>query len=300
MTELAMLNKKPIFIVGLSRGGSSIMLNILRSHPVVCSPRGETSQVFYGKPDEAIVTRLSKILRYMPTLIRQREHLFSPHRYEQRRPLSTRSAAAIDKILFDDKMLALDDTQNRYRAEGVENTMEEIRDSRLLSKSIDGAAFLTPLFASMYPDATFFGLVRNGLAVCEGHVRRGRTATAYGELYARVCGQLLADADRLPNFHLIRYEDLSGNTLDVASRVFKFAKLDADCVTKYRLIVGNEGDEGRLGGTAKQLRWYNPQEFADAIASGIDEEQIRKLSPKHRNDFLSEAGSVMELLGYTT
>ena len=45
------------------------MLHILRSHPDVCSPRGETNQVFYGKPDEPFLTRLSKILRYVPIML---------------------------------------------------------------------------------------------------------------------------------------------------------------------------------------------------------------------------------------
>ncbi len=293
-----MLNKKPIFIVGLSRGGSSIILNIIRSHPDVCSPRGETNQVFYGKPDESFLTRLSKILRYVPIMLRQREHIFSPHSCEERRPLSTRSMTLIDRILFEDKFLATDDTQNRFRAEGVENSVEEIREARILCKSIDGMAFTTPLFASMYPDATFFGLVRNGLAVCEGHIRRGRTASEYGTLYAHVCDRIIADADRIPNFHLIRYEDLTQNTLDTARRIYELADLNGACVKKFRLHVGNEGDPGRTGGTAEQLRWFEPQEFAETITPGVDEEQIRKLSPEDRSDFLKEAGSVMKSLGY--
>ena len=44
-----MLNKRPIFIIGFARGGTNIILNLLRSHPDVCSPRGETDQVFRGK-----------------------------------------------------------------------------------------------------------------------------------------------------------------------------------------------------------------------------------------------------------
>ena len=293
-----MLNKKPIFIVGLSRGGSSIILNVLRSHPGVCSPRGETNQVFYGKPDESLNTRVSKIFRYLPIMIRQREHLFSPHVHRKRRPLSPQNMEAIDRVLFREKLLAIDDTQNRYRAEGVEYTVEEIREARLLCKNLDGLVFTTPLFASMYPDATFFGLVRNGLAVCEAHIRRGISASAYGKLYAHVCGQLATDARRLPNFHVVRYEALTNETIDTAQQIFKLAGLDGNRVEKYRLVVGNEGDQQRTGGTASNLAWYSPQEFAETIATGIDEEQIRRLSPKDRDDFLKEAGNVMEILGY--
>ena len=293
-----MLNKRPIFLVGLSRGGSSILLHALRSHPDVCSPRGETNQVFYGKPDEPLGTRVSKILRYVPVLLLQREHVFSPYRFEDRRPLSRRSMEIVDRVLFREKLLATDDTQNRYRAEGVEYTPEEVRASRILCKNLDGLVFTTHLFASMYPDATFFGLVRNGLAVCEGHVRRGSTAAAYGKLYAHACGRILADAGRVPNFHLVRYEDLASDPLTTMARVFRLAGLDASRVSKFRLVVGNEGQEGRTGGTAGKLRWYTPEEFARTIDPGVDAEQIRKLSARDREAFLAEAGPLIEALGY--
>jgi hypothetical protein len=295
-----MLNKKPIFIVGLSRGGSSILLNILRSHPDVCSPRGETQEVMYGKSNEPLLTRVAKVTRYIPIMLRQREHLFSPHSYHERRPLSPFSISSIDHILFNEKSLATGDTQNRYKAEDVEYTAGEIQEARLLSKNIDGLVFTTPLFADMYPGATFFGLVRNGLAVCEGHIRRGSTASEYGKLYARVCGQLLSDSRRLDNFHLFRYEELTQDTLKTSERIFELADLDSGCVPKFRLVVGNEGDRGRTGGSAVDLRWFSPQEFAETITPGVDEEQIQKLSSRSRDEFLQEAGDILNSLGYAT
>jgi hypothetical protein len=292
------LNRKPIFIVGLSRGGSSILLNLLRSHPEVCSPRGETHEVFYGKPSESLATRLSKAFRYAPIALLQREHLFSPHSCRERKPLTAASMTMIDRVLYREKQLATGTTQNRYRTEGVEYTAQELRDSRVLCKNLDGMAFTSSLFASLYPDATFFGLVRNGLATCEGHVRRGRSAQAYGKLYASVCGRIAADATRLPNFHLLRYEALTRDILATAANLFRLATLDASSVPKFRLVVGNEGNEGRTGGTAEHLRWYTPAQFAELIAPSVDDEQIRKLSPKDREAFLREAGGVMEQLGY--
>lgn len=254
--------------------------------------------MFYGKPDERLTTRLSKVLRYLPIVLRQREHVFSPRNYHKRRRLTTGSMALIDRVLFFDKLRATGVTQNRYRAEGVEYTVEEIRESRLLCKNLNGLVFTTPLFARMYPEATFFGLLRNGLAVCDGHVRRGRPAGAFGKLYARACGQMLADARRLPNFHLVRYEALTRETLDTAGKVFELSRLDGTQVRAFRLVVGHGGDGSRTGGTADQLRWYSPREFEETITSGIDDEQIRHVSQQDRDDFLAEAGSVMEELGY--
>jgi hypothetical protein len=35
-----MLNKKPIIVNGFGRGGTSILMNLLLSHPVVAMPSG--------------------------------------------------------------------------------------------------------------------------------------------------------------------------------------------------------------------------------------------------------------------
>ena len=209
-----------------------------------------------------------------------------------------RSKKEIDRILYFDKLLATDVTQNRYRQEDVEYTESEIAGARLLCKNLDGLAFATPLFAEMYPDATFFGIVRNGLAVCEGHLRRGISARAYGKLYARVCSRILEDSNSIPNFNLIRYEQLTSDTLGTASLMFRLAGLDSSLVKRFRLVVGNEGDENRTGGTADELKWYAPQDFATMISPGVDEAQIGKVSVQDRAAFMKEAGDVMERLGY--
>ena len=162
---MTMLNRRPIFIVGFGRGGSNILLNILRSHPDVCSPRGETQQVFYGKSDESFRTRTAKLLRYAQVAIAQRQDVFSIRNLKPRREFCAFSQRTIDRVLFDDKCQALGQTQNLYKSEAVKYTPEEIRHSRLLCKNLNGLAFLTGEFAKMYPDAMFFGLVRNGFAI---------------------------------------------------------------------------------------------------------------------------------------
>lgn len=290
-----MLNKKPIIIVSLSRGGSSVILNILRSHPDVCSPRGETHEVFAGKNSESYRTRAAKILAYLPVVLLQREHIWSMRNYRPRRPLSARSAKIIDRILYEDKLLATDDTQNRFRKRGVEYTQDEIRAARLLCKNVDALAFVTPLLAGIYPDAVFLGLVRNGLASCEGHVRRGKSAAEYGRLYSQVCGRIADDEERMRNFHLLRYETLTSDVLAAASDLYELSNLDSSRVSEFRLVVG---DNGRTGGEAERLAWYTPAEFSSIITPSLDEEQSNKLSTRDRDAFLREAGSAMERLGY--
>ena len=131
-----MLNKKPIFIVGFAYGGSNILLNLLRTHPDVCSPRGELNQVFKGKPTESKATRFMKILRYLPIVFAEGEDIFRHNKWSPRKPLSAATQKRADKILFDEKLRARGVSQNLYQYEDVKYTDEAIRQSRLLSKNL--------------------------------------------------------------------------------------------------------------------------------------------------------------------
>jgi hypothetical protein len=160
-----MLNKKPVFIVAFAYGGSNLLLNMLRSHPDLCSPRGELNEVFKGKLDEPLSTRLAKAARYLPCVIAERADIFGFNDWEPRRPFKRITQRIVDRVLFDEKLRARAKSQNYYRDENAVYTPQEIAAARLLSKNLGGLIFLTPVFSRMYPDATFFGLVRNGFAV---------------------------------------------------------------------------------------------------------------------------------------
>ena len=96
MTNLK--NKKPIFIVGFARGGSAIMLNILRSHPRVCSPCGETHEVFLGKGRRTIFDTFFRRLDYLPIILSERRNIFSTSDWSKRKLVSDSSSRRIDSI----------------------------------------------------------------------------------------------------------------------------------------------------------------------------------------------------------
>ena len=57
----------PIFILGIQRGGTNQILNILRSHPATSWPQGEFHEVFRPRGLRAERTRaLAKLRRYAP------------------------------------------------------------------------------------------------------------------------------------------------------------------------------------------------------------------------------------------
>lgn len=139
-----MLNRKPIFVGSTSRGGSTIVLNMLASHPDVCTV-GETHQVFKGRPDsEPAWMQVKRSLLYdLPMWLTTQRDFMSP-RLEQPRPVvSERVQRFIDRVLYRDKLRSRIPHFNLYKAPGVEYTREEIKASRMIAKNINGATWLS-------------------------------------------------------------------------------------------------------------------------------------------------------------
>ena len=110
-----MRNRRPIFLVGLSRAGTNLVLNLLRSHPEVCSPRGETHEVFRGKPTEPRGARAAKRLRALPIRLLQGRDPFHAGDWTPRRPWHPLTCRTVDRVLFGEKLRARDDSQNRWK-----------------------------------------------------------------------------------------------------------------------------------------------------------------------------------------
>jgi hypothetical protein len=292
-------NKKPIFIVGFSRGGSSLLLNILRSHPGVCSPRGETQEVFKGKRVESAWTRIKKRLRYLPFVMQQRQDLFSDRNLSTRKPVTPAQAQKIDDIFYKEKVAASDITQNLYKFENKYYSDEEKRRSRLLCKNLNGLAFTTDIFQSIYPDAVFLCLMRNGYAVCEGHLRRSSSVEKVGRLYQIVGQQMISDAVRYKNYHIIKYEDLVLSPEKLVSKIYRLCELEQKRVGKFRLTVRKgQKAQGHAGGEATDLVWYERKEFFMRLSPDFNEKQIKALSSSNKREFLTYAKKVMQHFEY--
>ncbi|TCK19480.1 sulfotransferase family protein [Thiogranum longum] len=303
-----MLNKRPIFILGFQHGGTNIVLNLLRSHPEVCSPRGEIQEVFKGKGfprrfKEPASVVLSKLWNYLPVLAAQRQDVFSLDLWEDRKALSKRAMQCIDKVLFDEKLKARGPTQNCYKSEGVRYTDEEIARSRLLSKNLGGLVCLSNDLARMYPDATFIALVRNGYAMCEGHIRRGVSLAKIAQDYERGCQRIIADSKKIPNYHIFRFEDLLESPRDVFEQIFGYAGLDVGQIRKVRLE--NKKTVGKDGGhtyTYEQdqegLIWYPIEKFMDHFKADVNRNQIERLTRRQIEDISDIAKTSLEYFTY--
>ena len=300
-----MLNQQPIFINALARGGSNIIMNLLLSHPDVCISSGETHKVFKGTKWDSFSRRIKKRVCY-DFLIRflTSQNLMGADFYQERKEISPFLERYIDKILYSGRFTAILKTHNYYKSEDVVYTKEDLEKCRLLTKGLNGISFTAKLFKKMYPDAVFFGLVRNGLAICEGFTRRGVGVERAGEIYKSVVEKIIFNSRELSDYHLVKYEDMVQDPYEFMKKIYTYAKLDVDKVNKVRLqskkIMGTDGKRRSLKGEDRQLFWYNPSELNKIIKPNINKNQIKQLNPEIKNKFLLIAGETMEKLNYTT
>ena len=299
-----MLNRDPIFVNGFSRGGTTILTNLLASHPDVCLI-GETHHVFKGT---SITDRRWDVVRKClcydaPIIVRQRQDFFSPRLIQPRKPLSESTKRWVDAVFYREKLRSDHRLLNRFKSPGIRYTREEIRVSRLLAKNIDGMIYANDVWAEMYPDAVFFGLVRNGLAICEGHVRRGRSATDIGKRYQLLVDKMMEDADRLRRYCLVRFETLLAAPWETLQTAYHHVGLKVRDLKQIRMqsrrVMDAEGNHRLCGTSEWDVVWLRPDEVIPYFRQDVNGNQIRRLSVADRNAFLRQAGRAMEQLGYS-
>lgn len=299
-----MLNRHSIFVNGFSRGGTTILTNLLASHPHV-SLIGETHHVFKGASLTDTKWRIVNkcLLHDAPILVSQAQDFFSPRLIQSRKPLSRWAKRRIDKILYQEKIRSQHPVLNRYKAPEEVYSYEELVSSRMLCKSIDGMIFTTDAWRDMYPDAVFFGLVRNGLAICEGHLRRGRSAQEIGWRYDLLVRKMISDSERDPNYHMIRFEDLVQHPWATLQAAYARAGLDASLVRQIRMqarrVMDGEGNHRLCGKREWELMWLLPNDLDSYLQRDVDANQIKRLSASDRVAFLGQAAEAMQMLGYS-
>lgn len=298
-----MKNKSPVFVVGFTRGGTNILMNMLLSHPDLCKPTGETAQVFKGRREEPLWRILQRRVCYdLPLRIMAGHDLFDSKSLSPRPSVGKTTARLIDSVLHWEKVAARTTAQNKYKFEGVEYKPEEIEKARLLAKNVNGIVFMTDALARMYPDVTFFGLVRDGRAICESHTRRGTTVQRVAQLYRRVARAMVEYQDTYQSFHIIQFEDLVQRPKSVLGFVHEKAGLPHEQVRKIRLQVKErttaEGDRRLDADEDRKVVWYHPDKLDTHFDPSVNDNQIAQLSDSDREDFEDLAGDALADLGY--
>jgi hypothetical protein len=300
-----MKNEDPIFINSFARGGSTILMNLLLSHPKVCSSNGEIQKVFKGTRWDSVGMKIyKKICCDLPIRLIVRQDIFSLRLLKKRKRVPLYARNYIDKILYEGRFKASLATHNLLKDEQTPYTIEELAKCRLLMKGLNGLVFNTQMFSEMYPDATFIALIRNGLALCESYIRRGQSAKQIAEMYNIVINKILENSKYIPNYHIVKFEDMINDPDGFTKKIFKFANLDSKQVKKIRQQTRKTIDEnGRhvltKGSKERQVLWYYPKELKTHMSMKVNYYQIKNLSQHDKKSFLSIAGEAMEKVGYS-
>lgn len=294
-----MLNKAPIFVNGFHRGGTNIAINLVASHPDVCTLRGETHEIFYGKNREPIRKWVHRLF-YLPILTASRQHFFWPYCLGERNQMPRLLMYYVDMLFYCNRLAA---STNRFKTEGTKYPEWRRGDCRLLAKNANGLVFATDLFAEMYPDAAFIALVRNGLALCEGYIRRGFTAEDFGMMYEKVCQRMIHDVGGVDNYYVVRFEDMISDPATFIKEVYKYLGLDVSTVTRFRLqakkSTAKDGTrQYTFGGADRETHWFALDELGHYLRKDVNENQIARLSVQDKRTFLQQAQTSMEYFGY--
>jgi len=298
--DRCMLNRAPIFVNGFSFGGTNMITNLLASHPDVCWLSGETHEVFYSKPRKKMDKWIRKFF-YLPVRISSGRDVFGRECLDERGRLPGLIMRYVDLYFFMDRLLT---DRNEYKSEDVRYLREEVRNCRFLAKNVNGVVLASSQFSQIYPDATFLALVRNGLALCEGYVRRGWTAEDAGRLYETVCRKMIDDSRVIPNYHILKFEDMVLDPAGFLNDIYAYSGLDFAKVQKVRLqakrSMNEDGTRSYTFGGSKdrETHWFTMEELRNYVRKGVNENQIDRLSPQDREAFLKQARGSMEILGY--
>lgn len=305
----------PIFVAAFSRGGSSLVWNLLQSHESIVSPMAETHQLFIGNADDGsnrkrFAIHARHMLRGAGWPHPQHRYgalfanfgLFDPGNYAPRvippsmRPdVRERISAAVAETLRD--------PWHRFKSPDSVYASEELAGARLVGKNINGINCLNPSLAEMYPGAVFVGLMRSGLALCESRVRRGTAGSVdrFAAVYATLATLMVDQARTLPNFRLFRFEDLLANPEKFCAALFGHVGI-ADPPEWIRLKnkghYRRDGAYGPASGSESPYWWFPRAELTEHLSSAVDDAQVRRLSLANRSAFERVAGEVMAALDY--
>ena len=286
---------------GFSFGGTNLLMNLIASHPEVTMLSGETHEIFFSKPNNSLFDKALRRIAYLPVRILTGQHVFGKWCFDERKEIPAALMQYVDLIFYIDKITT---SRNEYKQEGIRYSPAEIRRSRFITKNMNGVVFASKRLSEIYPDATFLSLVRNGLPLCEGYVRRGWKAEDVGRMYQTVCQKMIEDEKSIPHYHIVRFEDMVAEPLAFMKQVYAFADIDLDRVPKVRLqakrSMNKDGTRQYTFGGVKdrEIHWFDTKDMDKFMRKDVNKNQAGQLSPQDVTAFLEAARPSLDHFGY--
>jgi hypothetical protein len=306
------LNKRPIFVNSFARGGSNIIWEILQSHPDACAPIGETDKNIWeeARSNKKAVNILHSVKAGYPLPQIKREQgfwmfnygVFHANNYTERK-FNSFAGKYFDDLLYRWKLKSINHDFDKFKTEDEIYTLDELSNTRVVAKHVNGMIYLVPALMELYPDSIHFGLVRNGLALCESRLRRGtfKEAAKFGILYNEIVEKFFEYEKKYPNFYLLKFEDFLVDPIKFVHDIYDKAGLSYGDDIKVRLkakkhVKADGSHDTSLRENNKY--WINLNDIFEFVNPKINENQIKKLSKEDADSFLKYAGDSMKKLGY--
>lgn len=280
----AAVQNGPIFIVGAPRSGTTLLQYMLRSHPRISLPTGESHFIVPLYREAASFGDLrneENIKRVLDAMYR-------------------RNASFLDTDLhgmeFDAGVLA-----RQLHARGVTTIPQLIRTMMELNangenKHIWGDktpyySLHIPLILKMFPDARILHIIRDGRDCALSMLERGKDLDIHNIFHAASIWKQYVDAGQTAGrmldsgqYYEFRYEDLLLSQLDVVSGICGFLGEDFnESIINYR----------KASGSGKTPLLKQP------IQEGNSEKWKKRMSQRQLRVFESVAGDTLLANGYT-
>ena len=292
-----MKNSNPIFLNCFSRGGSNILWNLFLSHPDVCSPIKETLELFRFDRHNLTIAGGKAIW------LSRQWHLFDQWYLQPRSPVTTAAQQFVDHTLDQWKSKTVADPEMHYKSADATYTIKEVNQARLVAKNNNGLTFLSDMFYQMYPRATFIALIRDPIALYESYKRRkiSRSLADFTVFYAKLAERMFRDSNRLPHYHIIRFEDLLAQPYQMIVQLYEWTGLDLHRLGKVRLKAkahlqadGHHWSRFREG----HHFWFELDQLHAILESNINHYQADNLVTEEKSQLMRSLGELRERLGY--
>ena len=293
----------PIFLLGIQRGGTNQVLNLLRSHPATCWPQGELHEIFRprGLRAEGPLRALRKLRRYAPILL-ARGDVLDPDRPPRRPdPLAGAPGRAL-RTAVEASAAANRGAVAAYKAALAERGLIDpaAAADRLVTKAMNYGLALVPDLLALWPDARFVGVIRDGRAVCEGHTARGAGLAEAIAAYDFVGRRLIdLEAAGLP-LRTWRFEDLVADAPGTAAAIYAFCGLDR-AATRGVCLQDKERIPKAGGGVAgmrKVAHFYSFEEMGRHMRADANAGALGRLPPAAAAEITAGCRPVLAHFGY--
>lgn len=288
-----MLNEAPIILNCFKKGGSNILWNVFQTHPDICSPITETQEIFsLGNLSLRQGLQNATFDGYLVALLSMQPKLFNLSNLSRRKGVSKFVQKYIDKTIYKWKLKTLYHKDMKYKNENEVYTLEEVKNARLVLKNNNGLVFLSDLFAEMYPNATFFALIRHPLALYESYKRRKivKSIEEFVDLYQKIAEKMIQDNKRLDNYHIVKFEDLLEDPLRIIKKCYKMANLAFDMIEKIRFKAKTHFQKNGRYDAGQYIPdshyWFDLDRIYDILEPNINKYQMNRLENQEKEKLI--------------